>query len=115
MKTFFYTLLTICILNSCNNQSQSLILPEKEQSKTILIDTNSIKSTLLKDTCLNDSTILIQKVKANHIEKPVKKVVTEPKVIPEEKLYYESVRDDPNYVGTPCRMINGECINHKHL
>ncbi|MDX1651604.1 MAG: hypothetical protein R3277_03870 [Brumimicrobium sp.] len=27
---------------------------------------------------------------------------------------YKSVRDDPDYIGTPCKYVKGECIIHDH-
>jgi hypothetical protein len=27
---------------------------------------------------------------------------------------YKNVRDDPDYVGTPCKYVDGKCIRHNH-
>lgn len=71
------------------------------------------------DTIDHDTTELVKKAPVKKdTSKEKKKRKTENNSINIEEAVdvkkYRDERDDPNYIETPCEIVNGECIRHNH-
>lgn len=117
----FILLITILTLSSCedsNSTSQEIETSniEKVDSKVNSEPETIVDSIVQKD---QDSIQIIEKTtepKDTSVEK--KESEHESKAINIEDAQdvnkNRNVRDDPDYIGTPCEMVNGECIRHDH-
>lgn len=93
-------------------------------------DLTTEKSNVTSDSIVNESLDSVQPIlqfekKLDLIQIPRDRVKVDSVLIdtlisseapefPEEIKYFESEWDDPNYVGTPCEYLNGECVRHVH-
>lgn len=101
--------------NSSNNEETS---NSEKSDSTIALEPQPIVDSIDHKTT-HDTTQIIQKApeqKDTSVEK--KKRNQDHKAINIEDALdvnkYKSVRDDPDYIGTPCEIVNGECIRHNH-
>ena len=114
MKNLHTTLTTLALfilLASSGCESDSA--PMSQDNKKVKAPTTSIENVQLSDTTQPDSVKLKEEPNSTKVKSPEKKDL-KPKEMPIDDGSYENVMDDPNYIGTPCEMVNGECIRHNH-
>lgn len=117
----FLLIIIILTHSSCENidpTSQEIETSNSEKANiTIDLEPKPIVDSI--DQADQDSTQLIQKTpepKDTFVEKKINKQ-DENAINIEDALdvnKYKSVRDHPDYIGTPCEIVNGECIRHDH-
>lgn len=117
----FILLITILIQSSCQNSNSTNIKVETNNSEkvdsTIITEPEPVVDTI--DQKNQDTAQVTQKAakpKDTFVEKDENKQETKAINI-EDALdvnKYINVGDDPDYIGTPCEIVNGECIRHDH-
>lgn len=113
MRLLLTLLISILLQTSCENDTS------KHQIKEIdpIIEKETSIDSINQE--FKDSTLVIPKTSESKDTSHKKKVSKqETKAIniedAEDVNKYRNVRDDPDYIGTPCKMVNGECIRHDH-
>lgn len=117
IKRYFGVVCLLALLVSCE---------EEVREKDLTTDKNKVTS----DSIVNESLDSVQPIlqfekRLDTIQIPGDQVKVDSILIdtlinseasefPEEIKYFESEWDDPNYVGTPCEYLNGECVRHVH-
>jgi len=117
-RLLFILLITILTQSSCQNSNSSN--KEVESNNSEKIDTAiTSKPGPIVDSIAQDTVQVIQKTSEPKDTSVVKKESKhETKAINIEDALdvnkYRNVRDDPDYIGTPCEIVNGQCIRHDH-
>lgn len=120
-RQLFILLITILTQSSCENPNSTN--QEIKTSNTEKVDStvNSEPEPIVDSIAQEDqdSTEVIEKApepKNTTVKKKESK--QESKAINIEDALdvnkHRNVRDDPDYIGTPCEVVNGECIRHDH-
>lgn len=112
-KKSFLSLIIVSLvsLSSCENNK-----PLKETTENVEVETRAMEI----EPTQEDNKIELDSIVEKR-EKPLQKESSSSsdttvgvKELPVEKDYYESERDNPDYIGTPCEMLNGKCYRHNH-
>ena len=105
----FFSILIIC---SCQSNSNPT-----DKHNDQLISTPSIKvdsnANFNSDINIQDS-IIPKEVNSEAKKKTGNSACIEVKKEPVIDNNFQNVMDDPNYVGTPCLIVDGKCIRHNH-
>ena len=119
-RLLFILLITLLTQASCENATSTN--KEVETSNPEKMDSpDTLEVEPVVDSIGSDTTQIIEKVSEQKdtsasVEK--KKRKTEDNSINIEDALdvnkYKSVRDDPDYIGTPCEYVNSKCIRHNH-
>lgn len=113
--------ITILILISCENSNSTNKEVETNNSEKVDSTVNSEPETIVDSIAQKDydSTHDIQEIpepKDTSVEKKESK--QESKAVNIKNALdvnkNRNVRDDPDYIGTPCEYLDGECIRHDH-
>lgn len=113
MDPYETTIIFISDNSSFNNKEVKTSNPEKMDSP------DTLNPEQVVDTIDHDTTELVKKAPVKKdTSKEKKKRKTEDNSINIEEAVdvkkYRDERDDPNYIETPCEIVNGECIRHNH-
>ena len=108
------TSIFMLIFHSCSNEELDDNTVPSNGTTIDSLDahsTSEFNDSVTDSTDLNSYTIDASQITGrsdtNHV--PIEEIE-----LPIEKDYYESVWDDPDYVGTPCQYVDGECVRHQH-
>lgn len=113
-------MITLLSQTSCKNTTSSN--KEIGNSNPVKIDsTITLESELVVDSIVDDTIPDIKKVPKQKdkstLEETKEDKDDDNSVNIEDAIdvnNYKSVRDDPDYIGTPCEYVDGECIRHNH-
>lgn len=114
----FIALITILTLISCEsniskNKDVETSIPEEIDS-TVTLEAYPIIDTIEYDT---EKVIEKSPVEKDTAAEKEKSNAEDNSINIEDALdvnKYKSVRDDPDYIGTPCEYLDGKCIRHNH-
>lgn len=108
--------------SSCDNSS-STNYKAKSKDLTTPSSTNTSEQNSKVDSIVSDTTS-VTKTESDHKDTVVKKSEESDEREEDNKAInideavdikkQRDVRDDPGYIGTPCELIEGECIRHDH-
>ena len=105
-------LLLLIFLSNCESDSSSEVKANKEVQRAPELEKES-------DHMVNTDTAFLDTTSFKVIPaEPKKNSGTKTPNIPQKKPLiddnFQNVMDDPNYIGTPCLIIDGKCVRHNH-
>lgn len=118
-RILFLVLIVMLTQSSCNPSAPTTNKEVKTSNPEKMDSTIALEPEPFIDSIAPDTTQVVKKApeQKDTSTKNEKSKAEDNSINIEDALdvnKYKNVRDDPDYIGTPCEYIDGKCIRHDH-